>query len=260
MPMQTGTAPDEPPEKPDVRTTEIDRIVLAGTTAYGDLTPASALLRATVGRRVGGRIGRRIADHRPSTARHDHDDSDLYLIAACEEGSASAWDALWTHHLRPLATIAARAGLCSRDAQEVVVELLSELWMDTHRSEDAAGLVRFDGIGSLNAWLRTIVHRRAIRWLRRRDRWSMRLEFDQTPSPEPSEQVAEREERCWALSEICKRRSRLSHREAAVVALKYDGGLSQSAIARRLRIGEPRVSRLHHRALAKLTPCVSIAI
>lgn len=254
MPTQTAPSPNVVSAPTPTAAHTVNRAVLAGRERYGDLSPDLDFLESAL-----WRLPRRTA-----ASASPERIAELYLAAACEQGLSGAWDALWNCHLRSLAPVAVRAGLSFRDAQEVVVELFSELWIATSRKECPRGLIGFLGRGSLDKWLGQIIRRRAYRWLRRRLKTQPDFELDSlTSSPRNCDlltQVAEEETKTVALEAIRRKRDRLSPREATVVTLKYEAGLSQSAIARELRIGEPRVSRIHRRALTKLQSPHSLAI
>lgn len=179
---------------------------------------------------------------------------DLYLVAACEAAVPGAWEALYRRHLPALRTRAAALTRCGALADELAGEVLADLCLPLASAVGRRRLSCWSGRGALSSWLAVILRRALIR--RRRAHVPVRLDpardglDDAAEGPEAAVEARE-ELRAWR--DVVARNARdLTPRELSVLRLKYVEERSQREIARDLEVGEPRVSRIHGRALARL--------
>ena len=176
--------------------------------------------------------------------------ADACLVQMLVEGSEDALAGLYDRH-GP--AVFAAANRLSRDrwvAAEVVQETFLALW---NRAE------LFDpSRGPLRAWLMAIAHNRAVDHLRRASRHDRAAAFSSfgeshgvdastidwlaasgepvaaaAPEPNPETWLSRKETRAWIGDAVAS----LAPLEQSVIALAYDGGLSQAEIA--VRLGWP---------------------
>jgi RNA polymerase sigma-70 factor (ECF subfamily) len=173
--------------------------------------------------------------------------SEACLIRRLVDGSEDALAHLYCRHG---AAVMAEATRTSRDrwiAAEVVQETFLALWNRAELFDPSRGLLR--------SWLLTIAHNRAVDYLRRTNRHDRAATFSSfgggdevdastmdwlaasgqpiaaaRPEPGPETLLYRKETRASIADAVAS----LAPVERSVIALAYDGGLSQSEIADRL--------------------------
>ncbi len=189
----------------------------------------------------------------PSHGRVPRAVSDYYLARACEAMAPGSWERLQLRYQRRVLAYLVRRGGTARDAQQVLDEGWG--WLSTPpqhgRTQTRIGL--YDGSGSLQAWLATIM------WRRLTALWRKRASEPETEPAEP-EPLSEDPAATAAQDEIARRLGdaledawlELTERELEAMVLKYGHDMSQRDIARAMRVGAPRVTRLLQAGTARL--------
>jgi RNA polymerase sigma factor (sigma-70 family) len=198
---------------------------------------------------------------------------DLYLAVACEERVSGAWEAFRDHYEPKLRSLARAHGARGFDIGRVAADVLGELSVPRASGRRRTGLGAYAGAGSLLAWL-TVVLRRRMSDERRdvasdRRTASGRQDREHARKPHrrgnPSEEmdpvvIAVDGETCTRFGEALRRGiGALTNREREALAWRFRQGLSQTEVARRMRVGEPRVSRLLDRGVSRLRAAVKTA-
>ena len=159
-------------------------------------------------------------------------EADDMLMRNVANGDASSLEALYDRYVRQCFGLALRLLNNHQLAEEVVQEVFTKLWSrpDSYSAHK----------GKFISWLLSLVHHRCIDELRRRSNNEARLEDPVTgslldteldPAPDPSDQVALREEQVAVREAL----GQLAPNQREVLLLAYFGGLSQSQIASRLK-------------------------
>lgn len=194
---------------------------------------------------------------------------DVFLAVACERDVAGAWDVLHRRYLPRLRGLGQRHGLAGTAADALARDLLGELALPPVRGGARTRLGTYLGAGTLFGWLALILVRRigASRTAAPRPgdpapeaafrgdevasaRADARDPGESAAAAETAHRAAERIDRAWA---------ELSPRERLVLVWKHVDGVSQQEIARRIDVGEPRVSRIVQAAIGRLRDAVTAA-
>jgi RNA polymerase sigma factor (sigma-70 family) len=198
---------------------------------------------------------------------------DLYLAIACEERLPGSWEAFRERYESNLRRLARANGARGFDIERVAGEVISELYAPRGRGRHRTGLGTFSGAGSLLAWL-TVVLRRRLADERRtlagaRRRVSGRRERERAKSPHPTDHPSEEMdpvvivvdgETCTRFAEALKcGMGTLTTRERQALSGRFRDGLPQAEVARRMGVGEPRVSRLLGNGIDRLRDAVRAA-
>ncbi len=181
--------------------------------------------------------------------------ADLYLAVACESSDDRAAATLARAFVPRLARRLVRQGTHPVDAEAEVRDLLSELFARPRGSNDIR-LARYAGRAPLGAWLAASLRRRRIDRVRRRLRGPRtggdRAYFPPSDRDDPSVSVERREGVDRTARALRRGLDALSPRQRDVLFHCFVAGRTQREAARRLGIGEPRVSRLVEAAARKL--------
>jgi|GEM_PF-3661849 len=222
----------------------------AGQAAFPCIDGAS-LASSPVWRRALERGG--VAFHDPERA------ADLFLSAACEAGVAGAWEAFGRAYAPRLHGLLRKRGASEAETADVLADLPGYLCEPPATGGARTRIGTYDGTGRLFAWLAVL----ALRTVNQRRSAG-------GPRPSPIEAAADVSSRRGGpassmLSTETARRFQaavaaawdtLTPRERLVVLWKHREGLKGGEIARLLRIGEPRVSRILESGLSRLREAV----
>lgn len=152
--------------------------------------------------------------------------NDHALIERAQEGDREAFEELYQRYYRPATSVAAR--ICGRSAAEDAVQAaFLSIWRNLHGYSAARGNVK--------AWLLSIVRNRAIDVLREQSRRTSRqahVEFEPEDPVRTEALVVHRE----VAGDLVQALGRLPRDQRRVLELAYFGDLSQSEIARTLRV------------------------
>lgn len=177
---------------------------------------------------------------------------DLAVVLAWEHGDASAWIIYSRDHRDAVRIAASRQGASPALAEELADELPGSLVISA-QERGASPLARYDGSGSLQAWLCTIARRRVADAARRGSRQETLADDAREAEGQGPVLHAQRQELAERLHAIgSELRKDLTERELIAVLLKHEQGLAQRAIAARLGVSDSRVTRLIQHALDKI--------
>lgn len=185
--------------------------------------------------------------------------ADYYLARACDAGAPGAWEKLRERYGRRLRAFLRKRGATAPEAEELLDDAFGALAAPPARGGTRTAIGTYDGRGSLYAWLATIV------WRRLADRWRERCATTgagaavraRSVRPEdPATRAADAETARLLGRALEEAWSGLTTRELQAVVLKYRYQLPQTEIARTLKVGPPRVTRLLHSAMARLRGAV----
>ena len=180
---------------------------------------------------------------------------DYYLACACNAGVPGAWEQLQTRVAGPLRAFLRKRGASEADAHQILDEAWGSLAEPPPRGGAMTRIGTYDGRGSLRAWLATIL------WRRLADRWRDRSGDRELPSEEsgpessredPAQRASQEESAALLGRALEEAWARLTDRELHAMVLKYRHQLPQTEIARALRVGAPRVTRILKSAANRL--------
>lgn len=181
--------------------------------------------------------------------------SDVYLAAACAQGSAEGWGRFMELYQKYLNAIALSVSPSGDAACELADSVLVEMFLPDRSGHSR--IASYHGRSSLATWLRAIVCHRAINERERKDNSLERIES----MPEMAEQGGAsnidailRASRYQDLINDSLRNSchRLTDRERLLLLLRYDDELQVSQIARLLGVCPSTVTRQLERVQEKL--------
>jgi len=92
---------------------------------------------------------------------------DLYLATACDTGDEQAWQSFSDRYRKIIERTAAQFCNSQSEAEDLSSGLLSDLFLPGESEETKTRLGRYSGMGSLQGWLKVMVHNRAIDRYRR---------------------------------------------------------------------------------------------
>jgi RNA polymerase sigma factor (sigma-70 family) len=200
-------------------------------------------------------------------------DADLYLAIACDEKIPGAWEVFQERYVPKLRTLAHRNGARGAEVQHIAEGLLGDLFTPPKRGKARTHLGTYSGAGSLIAWLAAVLNHRMTDERRSRESArrsaSGRRERDRAHRPgrtdNPSEEfdpvvLSIDGETCRRFGEVLREGLvGLTEREREAMVLKFRNGLPQAEVARRMEVGEPRVSRLLRSGVKRLQEAVAAA-
>lgn len=161
----------------------------------------------------------------PLSRSHDSGAEDARLLSAIQSGSQDAMASFFDRYSGLLYSVAMRVLNDSGEAEDVMQEVLIQVWQDPGKF--------VEGRGSLGGWLVVVTRNRAIDRLRRR-RPSDPVELFALPSATNLDRESERE---LLLEKIRGVMGRLPAEQRKSVELAFFDGLSHSEIAE--KTGDP---------------------
>lgn len=184
---------------------------------------------------------------------------DAFLAAACDAHAPGAWERLKQRYERPLRAFLRKRGTSSADARQLLDDVWGVLAAPPARGGSATRIGTYDGRGTLYAWLATVT------WRRSTDVWRARAGVSDLPEgtapttpvrQDPSRKLADAETERLLAEALESAWAKLTVRQLHVIVLKYRHRLPQKEIAKALRIGAPRVTRLLQSATERLRDAV----
>jgi RNA polymerase sigma-70 factor len=191
---------------------------------------------------------------------------ELFLTTACASGDEAAWK---TFHSRYHAVIQKAARYCAEnnsEAQELSDSLMSDLFLpiSTESGKKTNKVGQYDGLGSLEGWIKVVVSRLAIDQIRRSQRQVSLEELETDPA---SLRGGGRESGCGNDIDLPKASrmfsaslnhaaEQLSAQEKLILSLYYLRDLNLKEIGRTLRVHESTVSRTLDRLKKQLRKSV----
>lgn len=185
---------------------------------------------------------------------------DVYLARACDHGIAGAWERLEGQYRKPALRFLRRRGAAADEAELLLDDLWSTLATPPPRGGARTRIGTYDGRGSLSSWLCTIAWRRLV------DGWRARAGSREVDSDAPAPAGQQHDPALHASREEAARLiglgledawAQMTARELQVIVLKYKHRLPQKEIARILRVGPPRVSRVLQSATSRLREAIA---
>ena len=185
--------------------------------------------------------------------------ADFYLAQACDAGVEGSWERLESRYRKPMHRFLRRRGAATDEAHAVVDDTLGSLATPPPRGGARTRIGTYDGRGSLKSWLSTVAWRRLIDTWRAR-RGSQDVQDDTVVGGgrrfDPALHVS-REETARLIGQGLEEAwSEMTSRELQAVVLKYRHHLPQTEIARILRVGPPRVSRMLQSATMRMREAI----
>jgi RNA polymerase sigma factor (sigma-70 family) len=187
--------------------------------------------------------------------------ADLYLVIACEVQLDRALEKLLHVYTQPLLRLLRHQGASHQEALDGIQEMPSMLFTRAHRTTARSRLAGYSGRASLQRWLGVLVLNALADRRRQRQRGTEVIRqagahaaqktvaspFTAVASQETSQQIDRSLLAAWG---------QLTSRERLCLLYKFRDELSQRVIARLLRVGEPRVSRILKSGLDKLRAAI----
>ncbi|MEM9905143.1 MAG: sigma-70 family RNA polymerase sigma factor [Cyanobacteria bacterium P01_D01_bin.44] len=180
---------------------------------------------------------------------------ELPLIRQIIERDQTALSQLYDRYARVMYSLAFKMLGSVEEAEEVVLDVFSQVWRDAHRYDASRSRV--------DAWLFMITRSRALDRLRKRQRQSKVMEVatvaaqgtdvEKTDLPEDNLLITERREQVTAAL------GQLPPEQRQIIELAYFQGLSQSEIAQRTGLKLGTVKTRVRLGLNKLRKCLDMA-
>jgi RNA polymerase sigma-70 factor, ECF subfamily len=201
-----------------------------------DTSPGSGSDRAAAGRHAGGHGGR--------------GQGDLELaIGAIARGDESAFAALYDRVAPAVLGTARRVLRDPAQSEEVMQEVLLEVWRSAARFDPARG--------SASAWIMTLAHRRAVDRVRSQQRATGR-ELLATQGTVPYDEVTEAVEARLEHERVRRCLATLTDLQRESVTLAYYHGYTYAEVARLLGVAVGTVKTRMRDGLIRLRDCLGV--
>jgi RNA polymerase sigma-70 factor len=92
--------------------------------------------------------------------------ADLFLTTACAQGDSRAWETFQRRYRSVIYSAALKASVSSSEAAELSETLLTDLFLPTEGGLRESKIAQYHGLGSLEGWIKVVVHRMAIDQIR----------------------------------------------------------------------------------------------
>ena len=191
--------------------------------------------------------------------------SDLFLTTACEAGDGLAWEVFRKQFRSVIHAAALKTSTSASEAVELSDTLLTDLFLPPESGRGESKIAQYHGLGSLEGWIKVVVHRMAIDQIRfhRRDVPIEELEVE-LPSTsthgKADESIKERDtHRAQEMVSQCLTTAfeQLTSQERLVLNLYYLKGVNLKGIAQLLKAHESTASRLIERLKTQLNKSVN---
>jgi RNA polymerase sigma-70 factor len=192
---------------------------------------------------------------------------ELFLATACAGGDEAAWEIFRTQYQSVIRKTALRALGNTADAQELADTLLTDLFLPSTpgSSKGDNKIGQYHGMGSLEGWIKVVIHRLAIdRFRIQQKNVSLEDLAVEPASTEPARQTShsiEHFEMQKALAmvsgSLTAALAQLSTQEKLVLNLYYLQNVNLKEIGKWLKVHESTVSRLLERLKAQLRKAVN---
>jgi RNA polymerase sigma-70 factor len=191
--------------------------------------------------------------------------SDLFLTTACASGDSQAWEGFRRQHRSVIHMAALKTSTNASEAAELSDTLLTDLFLPHESGRGESKIAQYHGLGSLEGWLKVVVHRMAIDQIRLHQR-DIPVEELETELPSNSshgkadQNVEERDiHRARQMVSEClvTALEQLSAQERLVLNLYYLKGVNLKGIGQFLKAHESTASRLLDRLKTQLQRSVS---
>jgi RNA polymerase sigma-70 factor (ECF subfamily) len=178
---------------------------------------------------------------------------ELYLTTACAQKDGAAWECFQARYLPMLKKAAMSVAKNAMQAHEICSTVLSNLFLPSAATEDSEPKIsQYDGIGSLEGWLRIILSRMVIDQHRAARRQISLDELDAEPATPPtlpgSAQLVEQDERKKAVKlfeeAFCTAINQLETQEKLVLRLYFLENVKMKQIGILIKAHESTACRL----------------
>ena len=191
--------------------------------------------------------------------------SDLFLTTACAAGDSAAWEVFRRQYRSVIQIAALKASASASEAAELSDTLLTDLFLPHESGRGESKIAQYHGLGSLEGWIKVVVHRMAIDQIRlhRRDVPIEDLEGElpsNSAHGRTDESIKERDtHRARDMVSQCLTTAleQLNAKERLVLNLYYLNGVNLKGIAQFLKAHESTASRLLDRLKTQLHKSVS---
>jgi len=190
--------------------------------------------------------------------------ADLFLATACAAGDGPAWESFRRQYQLVIQAAALKTSKSSSEASELSVTLLTDLFLPHHSGSGENKIGQYHGLGSLEGWIKVVIHRMAIDQIRfhQRDVSMEELEGElpaKSSHDRTDELVEERDiHRAREMVSECLTTAlqQLSTQEKLVLSLYYLEGVNLKGIGQFLKAHESTASRLLDRLKIQLQKSV----
>jgi RNA polymerase sigma-70 factor len=191
--------------------------------------------------------------------------SDLFLTTACALGDSAAWESFRRQYRSVIHVAALKTSASAREAADLSDTLLTDLFLPQESGRGESKIAQYHGLGSLEGWIKVVVHRMAIDQIRLHQRdismEELEVELPSTGSHgRADESVAARDiRRARDMVSECLTSAlgQLSRQERLVLNLYYLEGVNLKGIGQFLRAHESTASRLLDRLKTQLQKSVN---
>ncbi len=191
--------------------------------------------------------------------------SDLFLTTACAAGDSAAWEVFRRQYRSVIQFAALKTSTSASEAAELSDTLLTDLFLPHESGRGESKIAQYHGLGSLEGWIKVVVHRMAIDQIRlhQRDVPIEELEVElpaNNTHASADESIKERDaRRARDLVTQCLTSAleQLNVQERLVLNLYYLEGVNLKGIALFLKAHESTASRLLDRLRAQLQKSVN---
>jgi len=190
--------------------------------------------------------------------------SDLFLTTACAAGDSAAWEVFRRQYRSVIHSAALKTSTSASEAAELSDTLLTDLFLPHESGHGESKIAQYHGLGSLEGWIKVVVHRMAIDQIRlhRRDVPIEELEGElpsNSAHSKADESIRERDtHRARDMVSQCLTAAfeQLTAQERLVLNLYYLNGVNLKGIGQFLKAHESTASRLIERLKTQLQKSV----
>jgi RNA polymerase sigma-70 factor len=191
--------------------------------------------------------------------------SDLFLTTACAAGDGAAWEVFRRQYRSVIHSAALKTSTSASEAAELSDTLLTDLFLPHESGRGESKIAQYHGLGSLEGWIKVVVHRMAIDQIRlhRRDVPIEDLEGElpsNSAHGRTDESIKERDtHRARDMVSQCLTTAleQLDAQERLVLNLYFLNGVNLKGIGQFLKAHESTASRLIERLKTQLHKSVN---
>jgi RNA polymerase sigma-70 factor len=189
--------------------------------------------------------------------------SDLFLTTACASGDSLAWEGFRRQYRSVIHAAALKTSTSAGEAAELSDTLLTDLFLPQESGRGESKIAQYHGLGSLEGWIKVVVHRMAIDQIRlhKRDVPMEELEVELPSNRGKADETVEEREihRAREMVAQCLTTAleQLSAQERLVLNLYYLEGVNLKGIGQFLKAHESTASRLLDRLKTQLQKSVN---
>ncbi len=190
---------------------------------------------------------------------------DLFLTTACASGDSVAWESFRRQYQSAIHATALKVSANSGEAADLSDTLLTDLFLPQGAAKGESKIAQYHGLGSLEGWIKVVIHRMAIDRIRLQRRnvsmEELEVELPSTSSHSRVEEPIEGRDIQRARQMVSRclitALEQLSPQERLVLNLYYLEGVNLKGIGQCLKAHESTASRLIDRLKTRLQKAVS---